>query len=147
MRYRFKFEKIMMVKEREKDEALSVYNDSVKRFEDVAEKLYESLKKKEDLENYQSLRLENGLPVQEIRHHQHFILNLQKTIDHFQKMVMNARNQMNFYQERLMQKNIELKKFEKIKEKDKVVFLEELKHEEAKQMDDISIQQYVHRGN
>jgi flagellar protein FliJ len=147
MRYRFKFEKIMMVKEREKDEALSIYNDSVKRFEDVAEKLYESLKKKEDLENYQSLRLENGLPVQEIRHHQHFILNLQKTIDHFQKMVMNARNQMNFYQEKLMQKNIELKKYEKIKEKDKVVFLEELKQEEAKQMDDISIQQYVHRGN
>ena len=105
MRYRFKFEKIMMVKEREKDEALSVYNDSVKRFEDVAEKLYESLKKKEDLENYQSLRLENGLPVQEIRHHQHFILNLQKTIDHFQKMVMNARNQMNFYCTRCWKQN------------------------------------------
>jgi flagellar protein FliJ len=147
MRYRFKFEKIMMVKEREKDEALSIYNDSVKRFEDVAEKLYESLKKKEDIENYQSLRLENGLSVQEIRHHQHFIVNLQKTIDHYQKMVMNARNQMNFYQEKLMQKNIELKKYEKIKEKDKVVFLEELKQEEAKQMDDISIQQYVHRGD
>ena len=147
MRYRFKFEKIMMVKEREKDEALSIYNDSVKRFEDVAEKLYESLKKKEDLENYQSSRLENGLSVQEIRHHQHFIVNLQKTIDYYQKMVINARNQMNFYQEKLMQKNIELKKYEKIKEKDKVVFLEELKQEEAKQMDDISIQQYVHRGN
>lgn len=147
MRYRFKFEKIMMVKEREKDEALSIYNDSVKRFEEVAEKLYESLKKKEDLENYQSLRLENGLSVQEIRHHQHFILNLQKTIDYYQKMVMNARKQMNFYQEKLMQKNIELKKYEKIKEKDKILFLEELKQEEAKQMDDISIQQYVHRGN
>ena len=39
----------MMVKEREKDEALSIYNDSVKKFEDAAEKLYESLKKKEDL--------------------------------------------------------------------------------------------------
>ena len=137
----------MMVKEREKDEALSIYNDSVKRFEEVAEKLYESLKKKEDLENYQSLRLENGLSVQEIRHHQHFILNLQKTIDYYQKMVMNARKQMNFYQEKLMQKNIELKKYEKIKEKDKILFLEELKQEEAKQMDDISIQQYVHRGN
>ena len=81
------------------------------------------LKKKEDIENYQSARLVNGLPVQEIRHHQHFILNLQKTIDHYQKMVMNARNQMNFHQEKLMQKNIELKKYEKIKEKDKVVFL------------------------
>jgi flagellar protein FliJ len=147
MRYQFKFEKIMMVKEREKDEALSVYNESVKRFEEEAERLYESLKKKEDLEIYQSMRLKNGLPVQEIRHHQRFILNLQKTIDHYQKVVVNARNQMQFYQEKLMQKNIELKKYEKIKEKDKVVFLEALKHEEAKQMDDISIQQYVQRGN
>ena len=33
---------------------------------------------------------------------------------------MNARNQMNFYQEKLMQKNIEVKKYEKMKEKDKV---------------------------
>jgi len=39
----------MMVKEREKDEALSVYNDSVKRFEDVAEKLYESLVNREEM--------------------------------------------------------------------------------------------------
>jgi flagellar protein FliJ len=93
------------------------------------------------------MRLKSGLLVQEIRHHQHFILNLQKTIDHYQKVVVNARNQMQFYQEKLMQKNIELKKYEKIKEKDKVVFLEALKHEEAKQMDDISIQQYVQRGN
>ena len=54
--YQFKFEKIMTVKEREKDEALSVYNESVKRFEDAAEKLYELLKQKEDLENYQSVK-------------------------------------------------------------------------------------------
>jgi len=147
MPYQFKFEKIMKLKEREKDEALSFYNDSVKRFEEAAEKLYESLKKKEDLENYQSMKLEHGLPVQEIRHHQHFILNLQKTIDHYQKMVSNARNQMLFYQEKLMQKNIEVKKYEKMKEKGKIVFLEEVKHEEAMQMDDISIQHYVHRGN
>ena len=54
MTYQFRFEKIMIVKEREKEEALSVYNEAVKRFEEAAEKLYESLKKKEDLENYQS---------------------------------------------------------------------------------------------
>ena len=87
----------------------------------------ESLKKKEDLESYQRSKLENGLSVQEIRHHQTFYYNLQKTIDHDQKMVVNARNQMNFYQEKLMQKNIEVKKYEMLKEKDKLVFLEELK--------------------
>jgi len=147
MVYQFKFEKIMNLKEREKDEAQTIYNDSVKKFEEAAENLYQSLKKKEDLESYQSTKLVNGLSVQEIRHHQSFILNLQKTIDHYQKVVMNTRNQMHFYQDKLMQKNIEVKKYEILKEKDKLVFSEQLKHLEAKQMDDISIQQYMHRGS
>jgi flagellar protein FliJ len=147
MAYQFKFEKIMKLKEREKDEVLSTYNESVKRFEEAAESLFRSLKKKEDLESYQRSKLENGLSVQEIRHHQTFIHNLQKTIDHDQKVVVHTRNQMDFYQDKLLQKNIEVKKYEVLKEKGKLVFLEELRQLEAKQMDDISIQQYMHRGN
>lgn len=46
MRYEFKFHKILAVKEREKDEAVSIYQDSVRKFEEVAEKLYELLKGK-----------------------------------------------------------------------------------------------------
>lgn len=137
----------MKLKEREKDEVLSTYNESVKRFEEAAESLFRSLKKKEDLESYQRSKLENGLSVQEIRHHQTFIHNLQKTIDHDQKVVVHTRNQMNFYQDKLLQKNIEVKKYEVLKEKGKIVFLEEIRQLEAKQMDDISIQQYMHRGN
>ena len=137
----------MKLKEREKDEVLSTYNESVKRFEEAAESLFRSLKKKEDLESYQRSKLENGLSVQEIRHHQTFIHNLQKTIDHDQKVVVHTRNQMSFYQDKLLQKNIEVKKYEVLKEKGKLVFLEELRQLEAKQMDDISIQQYMHRGN
>ena len=137
----------MKLKEREKDEVLSTYNESVKKFEEAAENLFRSLKKKEDLESYQRSKLENGLSVQEIRHHQTFIHNLQKTIDHDQKVVVHTRNQMNFYQDKLLQKNIEVKKYEVLKEKGKLVFLEELRQLEAKQMDDISIQQYMHRGN
>ena len=147
MAYQFKFEKIMKLKESEKDEVLSTYNESVKRFEEAAENLFRSLKKKEDLEIYQRSKLENGLSVQEIRHHQTFIHNLQKTIDHDQKVVVHTRNQMNFYQDKLLQKNIEVKKYEVLKEKGKIVFLEEIRQLEAKQMDDISIQQYMHRGN
>ena len=137
----------MKLKEREKDEVLSTYNESVKRFEEAAESLFRSLKKKEDLESYQRSKLENGLSVQEIRHHQTFIHNLQKRIDHDQKVVVHTRNQMNFYQDKLLQKNIEVKKYEVLKEKGKLVFLEEIRQLEAKQMDDISIQQYMHRGN
>ncbi|MFZ0446996.1 MAG: flagellar export protein FliJ [Bacillus sp. (in: firmicutes)] len=147
MAYQFKLEKIMKLKEREKDEVLSTYNESVKRFEEAAENLFRSLKKKEDLEIYQRSKLENGLSVQEIRHHQTFIHNLQKTIDHDQKVVVHTRKQMNFYQDKLLQKNIEVKKYEVLREKGKIVFLEEIRQLEAKQMDDISIQQYMHRGN
>ncbi|MDZ5473481.1 flagellar export protein FliJ [Bacillus sp. 31A1R] len=147
MGYAFKFNKILSLKEREKDEAFSTYNDSVKKFEDVAQKLYELLKKKEDLELYQSTKLTNGLSVQEIRHHQQFIGNLEKTIEHQQKMVINARNRMSYFQEKLMEKNIEVKKYEKIREKDSIQFLEAVKSLEGKQMDDISIQLFVNRGS
>lgn len=147
MQFQFKFHKVLSIREREKDEALDLYNQSVKRFEDAAEKLYELLKKKEDLETYQSERLLSGLPVQEIRHHQQFVGNLEKSINHFQKMVMNTRSQMNYFQERLMEKNIEVKKYEKIKEKSKDLFYEEQKQLEDRQMDDISIQHFVNRGN
>ena len=136
-----------MIKEREKDEAQNIYTQSVKKFEEAAQMLYELLRKKEDLENNQSLKLVSGLSVQEIKHHQYFIQNMEKTISHYQQMVINARNHMNFYQEKLMEKNIEVKKYEKIKEKDIVSFTANLKQIEGKQMDDISIQQFMNRGN
>lgn len=147
MSYHFKFEKILMLKEREKDEAISLYNESVTKFEKSAEKLYELLKRKEDVEDYQSTKLVSGLPVQEIRHHQVFIQNLEKTIDHYQELVQNARNHMLFYQEKLMEKNIEVKKYEIMKEKGQYKFMENVKYMESRQMDDISIQQYMNRGN
>ncbi|MCM3123311.1 flagellar export protein FliJ [Mesobacillus sp. AQ2] len=145
MRYQYKFDKILSLKSREMDEAQVVYQDSVKKFEDAAERLYELLKKKEDLESFQSDRLLGGLPVQEIRHHQQFIGNLEKSIAHYQKVVMNARNIMNFQQMQLMEKNKEVKKYEKIKEKDHLQFLANEKYVESRMMDEVSIQQYMNR--
>lgn len=146
MTYKYKFEKILTIKEREKEEVSSTYNQSVKRFEEAAEKLYEVLKKKEDLEQFQLEKLTTGLSVREIRHHQRFVGNLEKTIEHNQKMVVNARNTMSFYQEKLVEKNLEVKKYMKIKEKDFTKFIELEKALEAKQMDDISLQIYMQPG-
>lgn len=145
MRYQFKFDKILSLKSREVDEAQVVYQDSVKKFEEVADRLYHLLKKKEDLESFQSDRLLDGLPVQEIRHHQQFIGNLEKSIAHYQKVVMNARNIMNYQQVQLMEKNQEVKKYEKIKEKDHLRFLADEKYAESRMMDEVSIQQYMNR--
>lgn len=145
--YQYKFDKILHIKEREKDEAIAVYNESVKNFEEAAGKLYEFLKKKEDLHSYQASKLMNGLPVHEIRHHQHFLTGIEKTIEHYQKMVANARGRMGYYQEKLMEKNVEVKKYEKIKEKDFLSYKQNVKYLEGRQMDDISIQQFMNRGS
>ncbi|MBT2756014.1 flagellar export protein FliJ [Mesobacillus foraminis] len=147
MQYQYKFEKIMSLRTREKDEAQSVYQDAVRKFEEAADHLYQLLKKKEVLESHQSEKLSKGLAVSEIRHHQQFIGNLEKTIDYYQKMVINARNRMNYQHSQLMEKNIEVKKYQKIKEKDYLDYLTIEKEEENKVMDEISIQQFMSRGN
>lgn len=50
MRYQYKFQKLLELKESEKDKSLAAYQQSVSAFEQVAEKLYENMSKKELME-------------------------------------------------------------------------------------------------
>ena len=50
---------------------------------------------------------------------------------------------MNFYHQVLIEKNMEVKKYEKMKEKDVQAFIEQVNQLENRQMDEISIQQYM----
>lgn len=93
----------------------------------------------------QSERLVSGLQVVEMRYQQQFISNLEKTISHYQKRVMNARTQMYYYREKLAEKMTEYKKYEVIKDKKKMQYVSEMKRLENIEMDDISIQQFIHK--
>lgn len=145
MKHQFKFQKILNLKEKEKDEAFALYQESVKKFESAAEHLYELLKKKEDLEQFQSMKLASGFSIQEIRHYQNFIGNLDKSIEHCQKLVMNARNRMNWHEEKLQESNIEMKKYEKMKEKSYQYYMHAVNETEKLELDEISAIQYFHR--
>lgn len=146
MGYQYKFEKILTIKEKEKNDALATYNEAQKKFQQMAEKLYKLLKKKEELIDFQQYKLSTGLSVQEIRHNQLFMGNLEKIIAQCQQDVIKARQHMNLQQDILKEKNIEVKKYEKIKEKDFEKFLDVIKLAESKQMDEISIQQFLSKG-
>ncbi|MGX1900344.1 flagellar export protein FliJ [Thermolongibacillus altinsuensis] len=141
----FKFAKILSIKESEKEKALSEYYEARKRFEEVAEKLYHSLKQKEDYEELHKRKLQTGLSVQDIRYFQQFMKNLERIIDHYQQLVIQARHQMELKQLKLAELNIEVKKYEKMKENHWKSVLNLLREEERKQMDEISIQQYCKR--
>jgi flagellar FliJ protein len=145
--YTYRFQKVLELKENEKEKSLEEYNRSVTEFENVAGKLFDCLKKKEVLEERTANQLNTGMPVQEIRHFQQFVTNLEKTITHYQRLVLITRNNMNEKQMLLTEKNIEVKKYEKMKEKHFEVHLEHVKATESKLMDDLSIQTYMLRGN
>ncbi len=147
MSYQFEFQKLLAIREIEKDKVLVDYNESVKHFETLAEKLYSYLKRKEELEEKKVSKLSTGLKIQDIRHQQQFITNLEKTIAHYQKLVMDSRHKMQQFQAILLEKNIEVKKFEKMKEKRLQAFVADLNYQESKIMDEISIQQFMGKGN
>ncbi|OCA83835.1 flagellar export protein FliJ [Pseudobacillus wudalianchiensis] len=146
MVYHYKFQKILQLKEREKEETQTLYNESLKQFEEAAEKLYSLLKKKESLIDFQETKMVSGFSIHEIQHYQLFVSNLEQTIRYQQQVVINARSKMQWHEQQLQEKNIEVKKYEKIKEKDFEKFKESLLEEESKQMDEISAIQFMNRG-
>lgn len=137
----------MELKENEKEKSLAEYNQAVNDFEAVAQKLYASLKQKETLEEYTIEKLTQGISVQEIRHNQQFVTNLELTVAHYQKLVQLTRNRMTEKQAKLLQHNIEVKKYEKLKEKHFNTYLEQNKQTENKNMDDLSTQVFLYKGN
>ncbi|MGF2615649.1 flagellar biosynthesis chaperone FliJ [Rossellomorea vietnamensis] len=147
MTYTFKFEKILTLKEREKEEVRESYRAAVEKFEDIAQKLYELLRKKEDLESFQNERLVSGLSVQDIRHNQNFITNIEKTIEYYQGLVIQARNRMNWHEQKLSEMNVEVKKYEKIKENDFNKYKEFLHSSESKVLDELAVMQFTNKRN
>ena len=91
---------------------------SIQAFEAVATKLYDLLKKKEDILLEQHEKMKTGFSVNGIHHYARFIDSLEKRIAIVQQEVMQARSKMNWFENKLLEKSLEVKKFEKMKEKD-----------------------------
>ncbi len=138
MQYTYRFEKILTVREQEKTESEIAYKESVRAFEEIATKLYDLLKKKEDLIDFQQERLKIGSSIDEISHYAKFINSMEKTIEDVQKKVIQARSKMQWHEQKLLEKNLEVRKFEKMKEKDFALFQGEQNRIEAIQLDELS---------
>lgn len=145
--YNYRFQQILTIREQEKNETEMAYKDATKAFEDVATKLYDLLKKKEDLIDYQQQRLKIGASIDEVHHYARFIDSLEKTIADAQQKVIQARAKMQWYEEKLLEKNLEVRKFEKMREKDHERFKEEQSRIEMNFLDEVSLQTYNKKGN
>lgn len=147
MAYQYKFDRVMSIKENEKDRLMAEYNEAVQEFEKVGQQLYEYLKQKEQLIDEHAAKMRMGLSIMDVKQFQLFIANLEKMIVVYQQKVMSARQTMQLVELKLRDKNMEVKKFEKMKVKDFQRYKETQKELESKQMDEVSIQQYMLKGN
>jgi len=137
----------MTIKQDEKNRLLAQYNESVQYFEQVGQKLYDKLKQKEELLEVQAKKFKSGLVISEIKFFQQALESVEVTIANLQRDVMLARQQMSMRELKLQEKNIECKKYEKLKDKSYTSYLKTQGDAESKQMDEISLQQFMLHRN
>ncbi len=145
--YKYRFEKVLMYREQEKTETEIEYKNAVHAFEIVATQLYDLLKKKENTLLEQQEKMEIGFSVNEIHYYVRFIDSLEKRITVTQQQVMQARSKMTWFEEKLLEKNLEVRKFEKMKEKDHEHHRTEMEQLEAVQLDELATLKFRRREN
>lgn len=136
--YSYRFEKVLTYREQQKTETETEYKISIDAFELVATKLYDLLKKKEDTLAEQQERLKTGFSIDGIHHYVRFVDSLEKKIAEVQQEVLQARSKMTWYEDKLLERTIEVKKFEKMKENDREDHRIEMEHQDAIQLDELS---------
>src|SRR5690625_5199038 len=140
-------EKILDIRDYEKQAAQVKHHQSVEASEKVALKLYQLLKKKESAEEQLQTTLQSSMTVTELQEQSRYIEQLTNEIVAFQETVDEARQLMNIYKEDLTDKHIEFKKIEKIIQHRYAELKADEQKAENNLMDEISIQQYMSQKN
>ena len=145
MRYAYRFDQVMNLREQEKTEVELAYQEAVSQFESIATELYELLKKKEDTLRNQQDGMKKGFSVNAVRHYAFFIEGLESSIEFMQRRVQKARSNMAWHEEKLLEKTVEIRKYEKMKEKDLERHLAEDERLENIRVDELASAQFFNR--
>lgn len=145
MSFQFTLQKVLDVKEHEKNKAQTAYKRALENFEETATKLYHLLKSKEDLLEAYEKNIQDGVSIAKIQHTQETLTYLQKKIDQMQIETQRARAVMNEKQRILRNSYIDMKKYEKLKERKLESYKIEQRDLENKFLDEVSVQQYIKR--
>ncbi|MFZ0371312.1 MAG: flagellar export protein FliJ [Halobacillus sp.] len=138
------FHKIKDLRDRERTEQEKHHQTRVEAFEQKATQLYEVLKEKEEAEHsFHQILSKRTIQAMTFIQHQQYIERLEERIDLLQPEVQDARQAMYNSQEKLTDAYVEVKKFEKLIEQKQKKHQKWVKDEENKQMDDLSMRQFL----
>lgn len=145
--YHYRFENVLTYRELEKTETEVEYQSAIEAFEVVATELYDLLKKKETTISDQQEQMSEGSLVNDIHHYMRFIDSLEKKITQVQQEVIRARSKMQWYEQQLVERTMEVRKFEKMKEKDQQHYRNEQEAKEAQRLDELSTMTFRGKEN
>ncbi|RZT22940.1 flagellar export protein FliJ [Fictibacillus sp. BK138] len=143
MSFQFSMEKVLSVKQKEKESIELELGEAVQAFESIAEEIYSLLKRKEDIENLSNQQFQQRIVVNDLQNTQRFLLSMSNKIKEMQPVLQRARERMQVIQQKLLQQTIEVKKYEKLKEKQFSAYEMELTLYENKQNDEFSVLRYA----
>ncbi len=146
MSFQFRMDQVLDYKHHEKERTHKEYMESQTVFEEVGYELYGLLKKKEILIEEQSQRIQHGEQVRNIQQINYFIDRLDGQVKLLQMKLQQARDNMNQTHERLVSQTIDVKKYEKLKEKQFGRYQEYVKSEETKITDELAVLRHTTNG-
>ncbi|MCM3717158.1 flagellar export protein FliJ [Fictibacillus phosphorivorans] len=143
MSFQFSMEKVLSVKQKEKESIELELGEAVQAFESIAEEIYKLLKRKEDIEKLSNQQFQQKMGVNDLQNTQRFLLSMSNKIKELQPILQRARERMQAIQQKLLQQTIEVKKYEKLKEKQFHTYETKLTIYENMQNDEFSVLRYA----
>lgn len=143
MSFHFSMEKVLSVKQKEKESIEQELGEAVQAFESIAEEIYSLLKRKEDIENLSNHQFQQKIVVNDLQNTQRFLLSMTNKIKELQPVLQRARERMQLIQQKLLHQTIEVKKYEKLKERQLTAYNVEITSYENKQNDEFSVLRFA----
>ncbi|WNB90402.1 flagellar export protein FliJ [Bacillus sp. NEB1478] len=143
MSFQFSMEKVLSIKQKEKESIELELGEAVQAFESIAEEIYSLLKRKENIENQSNLQFQQKIVINDLQNTQRFILSMTNKIKELQPILQRARERMQVIQQKLLQQTIEVKKYEKLKEKQYKSYEVSQNWQELKQNDEFSMLRFA----
>src|SRR5699024_9879506 len=134
-------EKILHVKEKEKDAAQLDKTEAVNRFEEIASRLYEELKRKENAESELDVVMKAKATITMIKEQSRYISLMKEKINTLQNNVQKARIEMEQKKKAYTEAHIKVKNKERITEMQEQEQKKLSQNQEMTSMDEISMHQ------
>jgi flagellar FliJ protein len=141
MSFVYSFQKILDMKEKEKEQAAVNYNKSVQALQSEEQRLAHLEQDKYELEQ-RVLQQESNISLAQLKSHYEYIGHLQRLIEVANESKVQAEKEVEAKQFILFERTIDQKIWEKLKEHSFEKYREKINLQEQKEMDEMAVARY-----